>query len=212
MSRKDRQSLAVLPQERIQRSGQTASLVAALCLGLWAGAVHARPQSAALTVNEDGAKRSLDIHWPDGYTPEQADLFAHNEIRVNASCAKVWRHIAEAPKWPTWYPNAKDVRIVNNQTGLLKQDSEFKWSTFGLEIDSKIFEFVPGSRMGWFGKGTNIDAYHTWLLIALPKGCQVVTEEVAKGPVAVSLRETDPNAMHRGHDLWLATLKELSEK
>ena len=32
-------------------------------------------------------------------------------------------------------------------------------------------------------------------------------EEAAKGPVAVSLRDPDPDGMHKGHDLWNSSLK-----
>jgi hypothetical protein len=32
----------------------------------------------ALALNEDGAKTYAEIHWPDGFHPEQTDLFAHN--------------------------------------------------------------------------------------------------------------------------------------
>jgi hypothetical protein len=38
-----------------------------------------------------------------------------------------------------------------------------------------------------------------------------VTDEVGKGESAVHFREVDEGAMHRGHDLWLATLKWVSE-
>ena len=43
-------------------------------------------------------------------------------------------------------------------------------------------------------------------------GLRVVTEEVVRGAVAVEFRKNDPNAMHRGHDLWLSSLKHVSEK
>src|SRR5580658_11363771 len=52
--------------------------------------VESKPISQALTFNGDGAQRSGNIHWPDGFHPEQADLFAHNEIVVHASCEKVF--------------------------------------------------------------------------------------------------------------------------
>jgi hypothetical protein len=39
----------------------------------------------------------------------------------------------------------------------------------------------------------------------------VVTDEVGKGKEAKHLRETDEGLMHRGHDLWLATLGWVSE-
>jgi hypothetical protein len=43
-------------------------------------------------------------------------------------------------------------------------------------------------------------------------GLRVVTEEVVRGAGAVEFRKNDPNAMHRGHDLWLSSLKHVSEK
>jgi hypothetical protein len=42
-------------------------------------------------------------------------------------------------------------------------------------------------------------------------GCFVVTEEVGKGNDAAHLRQTDESPMRRRHDLWLATLKWVSE-
>jgi hypothetical protein len=56
--------------------------------------------------------------------------------------------------------------------------------------------------------------------VVLPRLCRqyangvvaFVTEEVVRGPGAVEFREKDPDAMHRGHDLWLSALKQVSEK
>ena len=168
--------------------------------------------SAANTGNGDWDKRSPDIHWPARHAPNDADLFAHNELLIKSPCWTVWRHIIEAPKWREWYPNAHDVRIVKGRTDVLEANSRFEWNTFGLQIDSTVHEFVPETRAGWFGKGKDIDAYHTWLLASTPEGCKVVTEEVVIGPGAIALRTADPDAMHKGHDLWLSSLKQLSEK
>ena len=66
------------------------------------GAIEANQRGSQ--VNGDGAQRSKDIHWPDGFHPEQADLFAHNEIVVHASCEKVFANIVDAQVWPSWYP------------------------------------------------------------------------------------------------------------
>src|ERR1700722_7415485 len=46
----------------------------------------------------------------------------------------------------------------------------------------------------------------TWYLKPQSDACLVVTDEVGKGKDAAQLRETDESLMHRGHDLWLATL------
>ena len=34
----------------------------------------------AMSMKDDLAHRSPDIHWPTGFEPEKADLFAHNDL------------------------------------------------------------------------------------------------------------------------------------
>ena len=171
-----------------------------------------KPTNEALTFNGDGAQRSKGIHWPAGFHPEQADLFAHNEIAVHASCERVFANIVDAQVWPSWYPNSHNVKLLNSPNGKLNEGTHFSWDTFGVHIESRVHEFVPDRRIGWFGDGTGMNAYHTFLLLKTDKGCHIVTEEVVKGPGAVDFRKKQPNAMHEGHDLWLSTLKERSEQ
>jgi hypothetical protein len=104
------------------------------------------------------------------------------------------------------------VKLLNRSDGSLHQDTQFSWDTFGVHIQSHVHEFVLESSIGWFGEGTDMDAYHTFLLLKAPEGRRVVTEEVVRGPEAVEFRKKDPNAMHRGHDLWLSSLRQISEK
>ena len=59
-----------------------------------------------MTMKDDLVNRSPDIHWPAAFDPAKADLFAHNELVINAPCERVWRHITEPAKWPEWYPNS----------------------------------------------------------------------------------------------------------
>src|SRR5882762_9266333 len=139
------------------------------------------------------------IHWPGGFSPKTADLYAHNEIMIDAPVGVVFRHIREAEKWPGWYSNSQHVVIHSNEK-LLKKGTEWDWDTFGVHIKSHINEFVGNSRIGWFGNGTGMRAYHTWYL--LPKGgnrTYVVMEECVYGDGAKDLRQKDPAAMHRGH-------------
>jgi hypothetical protein len=65
------------------------------------------------------------------------------------------------------------------------------------------------TRIGWYGyaPGTAPSFHHTWYLKPQGDACLVVTDEVGKGKDAAQLRETDESLMRRGHDLWLATLK-----
>jgi Polyketide cyclase / dehydrase and lipid transport len=166
----------------------------------------------ALTINADGAQRNPDIHWPKGQHPEDADLFAHSEIMVNASCETVFADIVDAQSWPSWYPNSHNVVVHNSPDNKLHEGTKFSWDTFGVHIESTVHELVPNSRIGWWGLGTGMKAYHTFLLVNTDQGCHIITEEVVRGEGAIKFRQEQPNAMHDGHDLWLKVIKERSEK
>jgi hypothetical protein len=205
-----------------QRTDLTPVLSVTAAIGLllaggsaWSQTAKPNPQverKTTRTMKDDLANRSPDIHWPAGFDPAKADLFSHNELVINASCECVWHQIIDATKWPEWYPNSKDVRIIGGGTALA-QDTVFRWTTFGLQLESKINEFVPYTRIGWYGyaPGATPNFYHTWFLTQTGNTCRVVTDEVGMGKDAAHLRETDESLMHRGHDLWLATLKWMSE-
>jgi uncharacterized protein YndB with AHSA1/START domain len=166
----------------------------------------------AMTMRDDLVRRSADIHWPAGFEPENADLFAHNEALINASCERIWKHLVDAKQWPTWYPNSKDVQIQGGAP-VLRDGTIFRWTTFDLAIESEVHEYVPNRRLSWYGyaPGAKPSFYHSWYLE--PKGalCRVVMDEAGIGADAASLRQSDETLMHRGHDLWLATLKWVAE-
>src|ERR1700693_2469862 len=53
-----------------------------------------------LPIDGGGAQCNPDIHWPKGQHPEDADLYAHNETMVNASCETVFANIVNAQSDP----------------------------------------------------------------------------------------------------------------
>src|ERR1700727_405501 len=73
--------------------------------------------------------------------------------------------------------------------------------------NSCLIRASAGTAMRW----ERPSFYHTWYLKPQGDACLVVTDEVGKGEDAAHLRETDESLMHRGHDLWLATLKWVEE-
>ena len=91
--------------------------------------------------------------------------------------------------WPSWYSNSKNVNVLNTPDHRLRKNARISWETFGFHIDSRVWEFEPGSRLGWFGDGKDVHAYHPFLLTKTPEGCHIVTEEVVKGPGAIQFRE-----------------------
>jgi hypothetical protein len=138
-----------------------------------------------MSIIEDIQRRSAHVHWPQGIVPEQADLFAHNDIVIAAPPAS---------------------------SGLLGAGVTFDWITFGAHIHSTVHEFEPTARIGWYGETDQWLAYHTWLLEPRDEGTTyVVMEETGSGLNPKKLARSDPGHMHRGHDLWNISLKFLCE-
>jgi hypothetical protein len=163
------------------------------------------------TIHDDLIERSIQIHWPDGFDPENAGLFAHNTIVIAGSAERIWAKVIDAATWPTWYSNAGDV-VVDSPFGKLGEAVAFKWNTFGLTVASTIAEYVPHERIGWYGTADQLRAYHTWLLIPRnDNSTYVVMEEIGMGHAAKNLAQTNPGHMHRGHDLWNISLKFVCE-
>jgi hypothetical protein len=159
-----------------------------------------------LTIQDDITHRSADIHWPNGLRATSANLFAHNEIVTEAPAHQIWQHLIAATAWPSWYSNAANV-VVNDSTELLAEGVSFEWATFGLAISSTVGEFVPDARLGWYGRGEGLEAYHTWLLIPREHGSYIVMEEIGLGDTGKQLAQVNSGHMHRGHDLWNISLK-----
>ena len=165
-----------------------------------------------MTMVDDLGRQCQEIKWPDGFAPNRADLFAHNEIDINANCKRVWSFIIVAAKWPSWYPNSSDV-VLADGAETLTLHAAFRWTTFGLTIDSRVHELIAGERLGWFGLGNNGEPHFAiaWLLTDRGDGCRVVLEETGVGSTAKHFRDTDEQALNRSHEIWLAGLKRVAE-
>jgi uncharacterized protein YndB with AHSA1/START domain len=208
------------PQTKSRRLPSRLLLCGAAALSLLAQATPSSGQTnqkptkgaAIMTMKDDLTHREKDIHWPLGFDPSKADLFSHNSLLIHASCEKIWSHIVDATTWPSWYPNSKNVQITGG-AAKLDAGTVFRWQTFGIDLESRVNEFVPYSRIGWYGyaPGAEPTFYHTWYLKPQGDACMAITDEVGKGEGPRNLRQSDESLMHRGHDLWLATLKWVAE-
>jgi hypothetical protein len=179
-------------------------LGASLVQSLFAADTKERPA-------KDLSQANGQIHWPKGFDPKEVDAFVHNKIWINAPASVIWANLVNAGDWPMWYSNSSDIQTDSPDQRTLHAGTAFTWKTFGFPIQSKINEFVPGSRLGWFGSGTGIKAYHTWLIVEKDGGCEVITEETQVGPSAIKYNIEQPTAMQDGHNWWLTALKYRSE-
>lgn len=162
------------------------------------------PQRPVKNLNE----ASPLVHWPHGFEPATADVFVHNQIWINARASEIWENLVKATEWPGWYSNSSEVTIEGSDRGRLQVNSSFKWKTFSFPVQSKVGEFEPGKRLGWFGQGgPDFQAYHAWLIVEKESGCEVITEETQLGAGAVHFNLSQPTAMSDAHHWWLYALK-----
>jgi hypothetical protein len=53
------------------------------------GTRFADKETGMSTIHDDLIERSVNIHWPDGYDPGNADLFAHNTIVIDVPARNI---------------------------------------------------------------------------------------------------------------------------
>src|SRR5258708_12250680 len=124
--------------------GRNIFAVSLLALSICCGTGRLFSQSTADSpIKDDLAKRSPDIHWPAGFSPADAALFAHNEVFIKAPCVTVGQHLVAAQNWPAWYPNAQDVKIANNRSGALQSHNVFDCRTLRLPITRLTHQSFP---------------------------------------------------------------------
>ncbi len=109
------------------------------------------------------------INWPARFHPDVAPVHVRNELDMAAPPEKIWAELIRATAWPTWYPNARNVKLLSGGDALAT-GVRFRWTTFGATIVSEVAEFIPPSRIAWTGKAAGIDVYHAWLLTPSPRG------------------------------------------
>ena len=90
-------------------------------------------------VSRDRDQRSPDIHWPPGLSLKWSEIFAHNEIEINAPCATVWNHLVQAQLWPQWCPFSGKVKIKDGSQ-ILQMNTKFSWRGFDLPEDTILFQ------------------------------------------------------------------------
>jgi uncharacterized protein YndB with AHSA1/START domain len=147
------------------------------------------------------------VRWPPRYAPDRASVHVHNTIEVDAPIEAVWRWLIRAQHWPDWYVNASNVTFLEGTPPDLSGGARFRWTTFGVRLDSTVLEFVPFERIAWDARGIGVDAYHAWVLSSVPGGTHVLTEETQHGWLARLSHVVMPGRMHKYHQIWLEGLR-----
>ncbi len=165
-------------------------------------------------MQSDRAHRDRGIHWPVAYDPSVAPVFSHNELLIQADCHHTFERFADAVAWPNWFVLVKDV--VNETPGKTGQGALYRLKIFGSPIQSRIVEVEADQRISWIPFGadeteTRHGHYHAWHFVPQAANCLVITEETGIGPGDRKDPSAGSHYMHKAHDLWLASLRYISE-
>ena len=156
-----------------------------------------------------------------------AEIFAHNQIVINASCDTVWDHLIHAELWPHWCSYCGRF-TTSGGSEVLQKATKFVWVSADIpqklpigdqkapdRVDALVVEYDPPYRLGFrsFGRQTDggqelVASYHNWFIKPIgPRKCVVTFEEVATGKAARFERASYPEFTHLSHDHWLEALK-----
>jgi uncharacterized protein YndB with AHSA1/START domain len=144
--------------------------------------------------------------WPAGLEPTKSSVFAHNETFIPAPPDQVFNALTDATKWPSYYPNATNVKLPEGKTKL-EPGMQFQWTTFGAKQNTTVKEFEQNKVLAWQAESPGTTAYHRWILEPVPGGTKVITEETEKGPTAMLDQLVMNPGLHAAHQLWLEQLK-----
>ncbi|MFF4902771.1 SRPBCC family protein [Streptomyces sp. NPDC001068] len=144
------------------------------------------------------------IHWPSGFSPDQAHGFCQAQAVVHAPPARAFDLLTDVTRWPEWVPGVTEVRA-----GALARTFDVWFH--GHRFETYLGEHVPHTRLGWSAVGAGVQLYQAWLLTPVGGGTHVRTENVVRGPVARSVGALSPLWTQRLNALWLAQLKRISE-
>nr|WP_253896381.1 hypothetical protein [Streptococcus gallolyticus] len=81
----------------------------------------------------------LSINFPEKFTPGLTDNFVSNEVVFkDLDFDKILDGLLDTGKWETYYENSSDVHMYNQDATVLKNDTRFRFKTFGFDLEAQI--------------------------------------------------------------------------
>lgn len=127
------------------------------------------------------------VHSPE--VDAHAPVVARHGLWIRSSLDRVWQLHVDVDAWPRWQTDIDEARLA----GPFAVGSSFAWRTFGLAIESTIYQIEPGRRTVWGGPSSGITGVHAWTFTAQDGGVRVDTEESWSG-APVEARTADMQA------------------
>jgi uncharacterized protein YndB with AHSA1/START domain len=143
--------------------------------------------------------------WPSGLSPTDASIHVENQRVISAPPAVVWAWLTRADLWPTWFPQARNVRFERGGPDL-RRDTVVVWEMLGATIRVTVTRADAPGVIAWEGGAGGVHAYHAWLLVPEGTGTRVLTVETERGPVPSLFGWAFEGNLHRAHEEWLQGL------
>jgi hypothetical protein len=162
------------------------------------------------------AKLGLAEQWPDWYG-NSADVeirrartgrFARNARRLRRVGERVGGPAASREEPETDQTVRTPAMFAERPARQLGPGVEFRWTTFGIRVRSRVTQFEPNERIAWNARALGLRVFHRWYFKADGSGTLVITEECERGPLPWLIRRWMNPALHAGHRLWLESLKQ----
>ncbi|MFJ2095447.1 MFS transporter [Streptomyces sp. NPDC087901] len=164
--------------------------------------------TALLAVYLTRPTRSLERKSAMYTIDESAPVIVRLSTTIDASLERVWALHTDIDSWPDWNTDIDQASLA----GPVAPGSSFSWKTHGLDIDSTVYEVVPGKRIVWGGPSSGIDGIHVWSFTADGDRVTVSTEESWSGAPVDAATEELGQALRASLESWLAALKGHAEQ
>ncbi|MBD0710925.1 MULTISPECIES: SRPBCC family protein [unclassified Streptomyces] len=144
------------------------------------------------------------VHWPAGFSPDDAHGHFEREALVRTSADRVFALLTDVSSWPRWAPEVSEVSIDK-----LAQIFEVRWHGHRFEVF--VGEYEPPRRIGWLGIGAGVRLYQSWLITATEEGTRLLTANVVRGAAPKSLDVLSELWLNHLADMWHAQVARVSE-
>ena len=132
---------------------------------------------------------------------------AKENITIHAPIDVVWRTLTEIGQWPRWQRAVGQVSVQ----GSLAPSTEFRWTSGGLKIHSRIQEVNAPFSIRWLGSALGTKADHSWTLSSAGTGTEVTTVESMSGWLVSLMGLFNKQFLANSLKQTLTDLKEESE-
>ena len=153
------------------------------------------------------AMNQAEVLASNGQIDNHAAVKASSEIFIAAPTDKVWSLLVGIDEWPKWQPNITTAKIA----GPVSKGTEFKWTTGGTKIASRLALVKPGEELAWTGTALHATAIHVWQLRAAPSGGTLVSTKESMQGFMLKLFYSSKD-LEKTQKAWLDALKREAER